>query len=114
VARAFADALDKPGISGEVFNIGSGDDRSVSDVARAMAQAMGRNNLEPEIVGKARIGDIRHCFCDTTKATERFGFRAQTDFGEGLAELAGWVAEQTADDRVNEAKAELEARGLVA
>jgi dTDP-L-rhamnose 4-epimerase len=31
-----------------------------------------------------------------------------------LAELAEWVASQTADDRVDEARAELEAKGLVA
>jgi dTDP-L-rhamnose 4-epimerase len=114
VARAFADALELPQAVGEVFNIGSGDDRSVREVAQELARAMGRNDIEPEIVGKARIGDIRHCFCDTTKAAERLGFRAVQDFGEGLAELAEWVAEQTADDRVEQAKAELEARGLVA
>jgi dTDP-L-rhamnose 4-epimerase len=42
------------------------------------------------------------------------GFRSGKNFGEGLAELAEWVAVQTADDRVEEARAELEARGLVA
>ena len=36
------------------------------------------------------------------------------DFGEGLAELAEWVARQTAEDRVGQARAELEIRGLVA
>ena len=42
------------------------------------------------------------------------GFIAEKDFEEGLAELSEWVASQTADDRVDEARAELEARGLVA
>jgi dTDP-L-rhamnose 4-epimerase len=114
VARAFADALDLPEAKGEVFNIGSGQDRSVSDVARELAQAMGRNDIEPEIVGKSRIGDIRHCFCDGSKAAEKLGFVARKDFQEGLAELAEWVAAQEADDRVDQARAELEARGLVA
>lgn len=114
VARAFADALELPQAAGDVFNIGSGNDRSVKEVARELAKAMGKNEFEPEILGKARVGDIRHCFCDTTKAAERLGFRAAKDFGEGLAELAEWVAEQTADDRVAQARAELEARGLVA
>lgn len=114
VARAFADALELPQAAGGVFNIGSGHDRSVTEVAQALARAMGKNRIEPEIVGKSRIGDIRHCFCDTTKATERLSFRAIKDFEEGLAELAEWVAEQTADDRVDQARAELEARGLVA
>ena len=39
---------------------------------------------------------------------------AAQDFTEGLAELAEWVAGETADDRVDQARAELEARGLVA
>ncbi|MFL6721351.1 MAG: NAD-dependent epimerase/dehydratase family protein [Sphingomonas sp.] len=114
VARAFAEALVHPEAPGEVFNIGSGVDRSVKDVARSIARALHRNDLEPEIAGKARIGDIRHCFCDGRKAAETLGFRARKDFDEGLAELAGWVARQSADDRVEEARAELEAKGLVA
>ena len=65
-------------------------------------------------VGKARIGDIRHCFCDTTLAAEKLGFRADTDFREGLAELAEWVARQETQDRVEQARRELELRGLVA
>ncbi len=114
VARAFADALVHPNAAGEVFNIGSGVDRSVKDVAQSIAKALDRNDLEPEIAGKARIGDIRHCFCDGSKAAEKLGFRAEKDFDEGLAELAEWVASQTANDRVDEARAELEAKGLVA
>ena len=114
VARAFSDALELPQAAGETFNIGSGQDRSVTEVANALAEAMGKNDIEPEIVGKGRIGDIRHCFCDTSKAADAIGFRARKDFGEGLAELAEWVAEQTAEDRVSEARAELEKRGLVA
>jgi dTDP-L-rhamnose 4-epimerase len=114
VARAFCDALVKPEAVGEVFNIGSGQSRSVTEVARSIARAMNRNDVEPEIVGKTRVGDIRHCFCDGGKAEERLGFRAQRDFDDGLAELAEWVASQEADDRVEQARAELEAKGLVA
>ena len=114
VARAFADTLVHPKAAGQVFNIGSGLDRSVRDVARSIARALHRNDLEPEIAGKARIGDIRHCFCDGGKAADVLGFRATKDFDEGLAELAEWVGRQTASDRVEEARAELEAKGLVA
>jgi dTDP-L-rhamnose 4-epimerase len=113
VARAFADALFHPGISGETLNIGSGHDRSVAEIALELARAMGRNRIEPEIVGKARTGDIRHCFCDTRRAAEVLGFEARQDFSAGLAGLAEWVARQTADDRADQARAELESRGLV-
>ncbi|HWH21792.1 MAG TPA: SDR family NAD(P)-dependent oxidoreductase [Allosphingosinicella sp.] len=114
VARAFAEALELPQAAGEIFNIGSGNDRSVTEVAQELARAMGKNDISPLIVGKSRTGDIRHCFCDGTKAEEKLGFKATQDFGEGLAELAEWVAQQEADDRVDQARAELEARGLVA
>ena len=100
--------------AGGVFNIGSGNDRSVTEVAQSLARAMNKNDVEPEIVGKTRVGDIRHCFCDTSLAADRLGFRATRDFEEGLAELAEWVARQEAVDRVDQAKAELEQRGLVA
>ena len=114
VARAFADALTLPQAAGGTFNIGSGQDRSVREIATELARAMGKNDITPQIVGKARIGDIRHCFCDTTLAAERIDFRATQDFGRGLAELADWVALQTATDRVDQMRAELEAKGLVA
>lgn len=114
VARAFADALELPAAAGGTFNVGSGQDRSVKEVALELARAMGCADIEPEIVGKARTGDIRHCFCDTALARETFGFSAHENFGEGLAELAEWVSRQTADDRVDHARGELEARGLVA
>jgi dTDP-L-rhamnose 4-epimerase len=86
----------------------------VTEVSKELARAMGKSGLDPEIVGKSRIGDIRHCFCDGGKAEAKLGFRSTQDFREGLAELAEWVAVQTADDRVEQARAELEARGLVA
>ncbi len=114
VARAFCDALVLPEAAGGTFNVGSGQDRSVKEVAAELAKAMGKNDIQAEVVGKARTGDIRHCFCDTSLSRERLGFEAREDFGEGLALLAEWVATQTAEDRVETARKELEARGLVA
>ena len=114
VARAFSDALELPAAAGGTFNIGSGHDRSVTEVATELARAMGRNDTDPEIVGRARIGDIRHCFCDTNLTAEKLGFRAREDFAGRLGELAEWVARQTASDRVEQMRAELEAKGLVA
>jgi dTDP-L-rhamnose 4-epimerase len=114
VARAFAGALELPQAAGGTFNVGSGRHRSVREVADELARAMGKNNIEPEVVGKARTGDIRHCFCDPTLTRETLGFEAREDFARGLAELAQWVSSQTAEDRVETARSELEARGLVA
>jgi len=86
----------------------------VREVATELAQAMGKNDISPQVVGKARIGDIRHCFCDTTLARDHLGFEATQDFQAGLAVLAEWVAQQTAEDKVETMRAELDKRGLVA
>ena len=114
VAQAFVLALDSPRAPGGVFNIGSGEDRSVTEVAELLAAAMGRPDLGPEIAGKARTGDVRHNIPDIDRAIEELGYAPSKDFGEGLAELAAWVAQQEAQDRVSQARSELEARGLVA
>jgi dTDP-L-rhamnose 4-epimerase len=114
VAQAFVLALEHAKAPGEVYNVGSGEDRSVRDVAAFLAEAMDRPDIEPEITGKARIGDIRHCIADIGKIRGELDFAPRRDFSEGLAELADWVARQEADDRVHEARKELEMRGLVA
>jgi dTDP-L-rhamnose 4-epimerase len=114
VARAFVLALEHKDAPGQVFNIGSGRDVSILDVARALADAMGMPQLDPEIMGKARVGDIRHCFADIGLAQRVLGFRPRRGFADSLGELADWVGQQQAVDRVAEARRELERRGLVA
>src|SRR5215217_7855660 len=114
VAQAFVLALEHPKAAGEVYNVGSGQDRSVRDVADLLAKAMNRPDIAPEIAGQARAGDIRHCIADIAKARQELGFAPKRDFAQGLAALAEWVAEQEAEDRVHEARKELELRGLVA
>ncbi|MBV9783373.1 MAG: SDR family NAD(P)-dependent oxidoreductase [Acidisphaera sp.] len=114
VARAFLRALDLPQASGGVFNIGSGRDVSINEVASELAAAMGRRQLTPELAGKARTGDIRHCFADISLAQERLGFHPRRSFDDSLDELVEWVRRQQPVDRVPEARRELESRGLVA
>src|SRR3712207_2093222 len=70
IARAFQLAPDPPRAAGEVYNTASGEDRSVEGVAPLLAGAMARPGLLPEITGKARTGDIRHCIPDLAKARE--------------------------------------------
>jgi len=114
VAEAFALALEHQKAAGGVYNVGSGREQTILQIARTLAAAMGRDDIAPEITGKLRVGDIRHCFADTSKAAAELGFVARRPFTEGLAELVGWLAEQEAVDRVPEARRELDVRGLVA
>ena len=114
VARACLLALERPETAGEVVNVGSGIPRTVEEVARGIAEAVGRPDLRPRVTGRYRVGDIRHCYADTARARELLGFEAREDFAAGLAELAGWLAGEVAVDRVDQATDELARRGLVA
>ena len=113
VAEAFALALEQDAANNEVLNIGGGEEKTVNQVGEAVARAMGRPDIVPEVTGKTRVGDIRHCIPDISKARSRLGYSPRQDFDAGLAELAEWVARQEATDRVSEARRELETRGLV-
>lgn len=114
VARACRLALETPEADGEVINVGSGEGRTVLDVARALAAATGRADLLPHCTGKYRAGDIRHCFADLSRARRILGYAPQVRFEDGLVELASWLSTQVAVDRVDDATAELARRGLVA
>ena len=73
---------------------------------------MGKGHIEPEITGKYRVGDVRHCFADISLARRLLGYEPQVRFEDGLDELVEWLEGQVAVDRVDQASAELSARGL--
>jgi dTDP-L-rhamnose 4-epimerase len=114
VANACVLALRAPRAGGRVFNIGSGQSRTVRSIAEDLAKVMGRPHITPHIVGKYRAGDIRHCFADISLAKAQLGFAPQVEFRAGLHDLADWLSGQIAVDAVERATAELESRGLVA
>ncbi len=112
VARACYLAMQREGSAGQVLNIGSGRSYAIEEIARRLARVLDREDLEPEITGTYRVGDIRHCFADISRAREVLGFEPRVALEDGLAELAAWLARQVATDRVEEARAELASRGL--
>jgi dTDP-L-rhamnose 4-epimerase len=112
VARAIRLALSVPDAAGRVLNVGSGRARSVNEIARALATALNREDLTPEVTGRFRVGDIRHCWADLSRAEQVLGYRPEVDFAAGLAELVDWLAGQVAVDSVEAATAELAGRGL--
>jgi dTDP-L-rhamnose 4-epimerase len=113
VARAFRLAMEQPQASDHVINVGSGHAYSIAEVATLLAEAMGVPHLTPEIMQKARAGDIRNCFADVSKARELLGFEPRFRLEDSLGELADWVRSQTAIDGGAEMKRQLEERGLV-
>ena len=114
VARSCLLALRSPQVSGHVFNIASGENRTILSIAEDLARVMGRADVTPHVTGKYRAGDIRHCFADIRRASAELGFSPRVDFLSGVEELAEWLGGQIAVDAVERATNELESRGLVA
>ena len=112
VARACALALEQDAAAGCALNVGSGESITVREIARRLARVTDREDIEAEVTGKYRVGDIRHCFADITRAQEVLGYEPQIALDGGMAELAEWLEGQTAEDRVESAHGELAARGL--
>lgn len=115
VARACRLAMEVPDAAGEVFNVGSGQAVTVRQVAAQIGETLGIGGLQPEITERYRVGDIRHCYADISKATRILGYQPQVSFNEGLAELAEWLRTQpqVVKDSSTQAREELTARGLV-
>ncbi|NLE01956.1 MAG: SDR family NAD(P)-dependent oxidoreductase [Fibrobacter sp.] len=112
VCNACILALEKESVVNNVFNIGSGKSYTVTDVSRALSKVLGREHIEPHITCKYRVGDIRHCFADITRAENILGYKPQYTLEQGLGELAFWLEGQIASDNFDVANSELIERGL--
>jgi dTDP-L-rhamnose 4-epimerase len=113
IVQANVLAMEVEDADGQVFNIGSGQPVNILQIAEALAQALG-NDREPQITGKYRTGDIRHCFGDISLAQEKLGYAPRINLRQGMDELANWLSSQQADDHVEEAFDRLNVHGLVA
>ena len=112
IARASRLALETPEATDQVFNIGSGNSYTVIEIASKLAEILGKKHMEATVTGKYRVGDIRHCFSDISKARAILNYEPQVTLEDGLMDLSIWLKDQKAEDRVSEASRELAARGL--
>jgi dTDP-L-rhamnose 4-epimerase len=112
VAQAARLALEVPQAAGKIFNVGSGRDYTILELAGRMAEAIGCEHIEPEVTGQYRVGDIRHCFADINHTQKVLGYVPRVSLEKGMMELAHWLEGQVAVDCVDQARAELCARGL--
>lgn len=112
VARACRLAMEVSGAANNTFNIGSGNAYSIKELAQKVGGALNKLHITPKITGKYRAGDIRHCIADISKAESMLGFTPKVSLDEGMKELIGWLASQTAEDHVDKAEAELLQKGL--
>lgn len=112
VANACVLAMESEPAIGHALNIGSGRSYTVRDIADRIGRVLDAQFIEPAITGKYRAGDIRHCFADISLARRLLGYEPRVELDDGLVELADWLKDQVAYDRVEEASRELASRGL--
>jgi len=92
VARANLLAAVSP-VSGEVFNVGSGVETSLDELARLLLAAMG-SDLPVEHGPERKVNPVRRRLADTSRARVALGFEVQVSLEEGLRRLVEWWREE--------------------
>lgn len=109
--EAIIAALKCSGATGLALNIAGGSPKRILDVASAVASVLG-SDMEPEIRGTLRKGDVRHCAADLAAAGRVLGFSPRVNFEEGAAELIEWAAANSVDDVFEAGSGELARYGI--
>jgi UDP-glucose 4-epimerase len=89
VARANILAA-KSEISDEIFNIGSGTETSLAQLAQALTSVMARRELSPKFEPERSVNPVPRRLASTTKAEQLLKFRASIPLDVGLRELVDW------------------------
>ena len=84
-------------VTDEVFNIGSGTETSLTELAQALLRAMG-SDLPLEFGPPRGVNSVTRRLADVSQAAERLGWKSEITLDEGLRRLvAWWRAERRAD-----------------
>lgn len=83
----------KADVSDEVFNVASGVETSLNDLAHSLAKVMG-SDLKPEYGPERKVNPVQRRLADTSKAKQLLGFETQISLEEGLRRLVSWWREQ--------------------
>jgi len=81
------------GVSGMVFNVGSGQRHTLHDLLRSLSAIVGYS-LEPQYA-QARTGDVRHSQAGIEKARCLLRFEPRRTFQEGLEYTVAWFRKVT-------------------
>ena len=92
--RAIARVIDD-GKDGETYHVGTGEERSVEQIADAILAALGKPQSLKTIVPD-RPGHDRRYVLDSSKIARELGWAPEVDFATGLAETVQWYADNRA------------------
>jgi dTDP-glucose 4,6-dehydratase len=90
--RALDALLHAEGIEGEVFNIGSGEEKSVNEIAEAICDILGKPKSLIQYVTD-RPGHVKRHAVSTEKLRSFLGWRPEVTFEEGLASTVQWYVD---------------------
>ena len=108
IAQAFVLALEHPGRPARCTTSAAARTARSGRSPRSSLQAMNRTDLEPEIVGKARVGDIRHCIRRHLQGSRRnSASRPGATSWRASPNSPSGSTRQEAKDRVHEARRNL-------
>ncbi len=74
----------------EVFNVASGTETSLAQLAAELASVMGRGHLTPEFQAERAVNPVPRRLAATAKAERLLGFRSTVSLEQGLRELVEW------------------------
>ncbi|MFH1022489.1 MAG: NAD-dependent epimerase/dehydratase family protein [Planctomycetota bacterium] len=111
VARANALALSAEVPPGTILNIGSGIESTIQDVAEALAEAGNQKALLIS-TGEFRVGDIRSCHADISRARNLLEYEPKVSLKQGMAEFASWAGTEESVDLYQKTVDELDRHGL--
>jgi dTDP-L-rhamnose 4-epimerase len=114
VVNACIMALENERANQKTFNIGTSKPISIYELGNLICDHLAPK-IRPQIVEKARVGDIAHCTADISLAHELLGFEPSTSLSDGLGELINYeLANQRAHGTLtSQAEEELRAAGLL-
>ncbi len=112
VVKATILGLERDEANGEVFNVGSGVATSVLKVAETLRKFYNRD-IDINVSGNYRIGDIRHNYANLSKIFKHLGFQPRTQFDEGIEQFTSWVlSQEISQDYYQNSINEMKKKGL--
>lgn len=91
----FIKAAEAEGVQGETFNLGTGTEISIGELAQQVVELVGRpvqivvdaERLRPE------ASEVTRLLSDNSKARQLLGWQPQTSLSDGLAQTIAWIAD---------------------
>jgi dTDP-L-rhamnose 4-epimerase len=113
VVKATILGIEKNEANFEVFNVGSGEQTRVLEVAETL-RSFYNADVEIKVTGNFRLGDIRHNYADLTKIKDKLGFQPDFTFQKGVKIFVDWVnGQQVQKDNYSKSIEEMKSKGFL-